>query len=186
MKNLIRKILNEVRLDPTKLNSEMGLFINPYGNSFTLYNPIEDKVYAYISINEIESGNYSVGGVAAEYGYGPLIYELVMSYIYPHALLPSRDGDIRGGAINIWERFLKNPYIKKERLTKKDPDLSWEVYEDMGNDSDVKFIQTRYYYNGLNNLLNQLLIKGKNYINDGINLDDVSSMGDGYWLSRYE
>ena len=185
MKDLIKKILNEVRLDPTKLKSEMALFIDPYGNNFTLYAPIEDKVYTYIGIYKIDSGNYSVGGVAAEYGYGPLIYELAMSYIYPHALLPSRDGDIRGGAINIWERFLKNPEIKKERLTKKDPDFSWETYEDMGNGSNVKFIQTRYYYNGLNNLLNQLLIKGKNYINDGINLDNVSSIGHEYWLSRY-
>jgi hypothetical protein len=162
----------------------MGLFIDEDG--FTLYDPIEDKVYAYISISKIESGNYSVGVVAAEYGYGPLIYELAMSYIYPHALLPSRTGDIRGGAINIWQHFLKDPKIKKERLTKKDPDFSWEIYEDMGNDPDFKFMQTRYYYNGLNNLLNQLLNNAKNYMDDGINLDDVSTMGHNYWLSRYE
>lgn len=184
MKNLIRKILKEVRLDPSKLRSEMGLFVK--GNNFTLYNPIEDKVYGHIGVTKLDSGNYYVSGVAAEYGYGPLMYELVMTYIYPKGLLPTRDGDVRGGAINIWNRFLRRDDVKKKSLTKKDSDFSWEVYEDFGNDPDFKFVQTIYYYNGINDVLNKLLKSGEQYLSNGLNIDVVDEMGDEYWLSRYE
>lgn len=184
MKHIIKKILSEIRINPTDIGIEMGLFVK--GNNFTLYNPIENKVYGHIGISKLSSGNYYVSGVAAEYGYDPLIYELVMGYIYPNGLLPTRDGDVRGGAINIWNRFLKRKDVKKKSLTKKDSDFSWEVYEDFGDDPDFKFVQTIYYYNGINDVLVKLLKSGEKYLSNGLDIDVVDEMGDEYWLSRYE
>jgi hypothetical protein len=114
------------------------------------------------------------------------MYELVMSHIYPNGLLPTRDGDVRGGAINIWNRFLKRSDIEKKGLTKKDSDFSWEVYDDFGNDCDFKFVQTIYYYDGVKNILNQLISNGKKYLSEGLDINYVDNMGDEYWLSRYE
>jgi hypothetical protein len=184
LQQTIRRILKEIRVDPSTVDSELGLFIK--NNNFTLYNPNEDKVYGHIGITKLSSGNYYVSGVAAEYGYGPLMYELVMTYIHPKGLLPTRDGDVRGGAINIWNRFLKRKDVKKKSLTKKDSDFSWEVYEDFGNDPSIKFIQTIYYYNGINDVLDRLLKSGKRYLSDGLDINVVDEMGNEYWLSKYD
>ena len=184
MKTLIRKLLREVRTDPGDVSEDLGLFIDR--NNFTLYNPKEKKVYAYMGIYKLKSGNYSVGGVAAEYGYGPLIYELVMSHIYPKALLPARDGDIRGGSINIWNRFLKRPDVEKKSLTKKDPDFSWEVYEEFGSGPGFKFIQTSYYYSGLKDLVKKLTKKANEYTSNGLDLKEVIDSGGDYWMGRYD
>lgn len=192
MKNIIKrllletsknKVLKEIRVNPSDINPNLGLFI--IDDNFTLYDPKENKIYGHIGVTKLKSGNYYVGGVAAEYGYGPLMYELVMSYIYPKGLLPNRDGDIRGGAINIWNRFLKRTDVKKKKLTKKDSDFSWEAYEDLGNGPDVKFIQTIYYYNGVSDILKKLIRNGKKYLSTGLNIDDIDNMGNDYWTERY-
>lgn len=189
MKSLISKmggIFSEVRKDPSEVNTnEMGLFI--YGNGYTLYNPIEDKVYATMEINKLNSGNYSVGGVAAEYGYGVLIYELVMTHIYPKALMPTRDGDVREGAINIWQRFLNTrPDVKKIKMTQDDEDYSWEVHDDFGDDG-FEFVQTKYYYNGLEDILNKLIVRAKKYDEDNIiSFEEVKTKGEDYWLEKYD
>ena len=42
---------------------------------------------------------YYVGGVASnqDLRIGVLVYEFAMMHIYPKSLMPSRDGDVRGG-----------------------------------------------------------------------------------------
>ena len=179
-----------------------------YHNSFTLYNTIEKKVYGYIGINKSEGDNYYVGGVAAEYGYGHIMYELAMSYVYPKGLMPTRDGDIRSGAVNVWERFLKRKDVEKKRLTKKDADFSWIFYEDYGSSKEYgsHYVQTLFYYDGKKDLLNKLLIKAEEYIlieakkeakKIGWDIDksiigikeskflEIHKLGEEYWLDKY-
>lgn len=109
--------------------SELALYINETSSMFsmTLYSPkeliadfkklastqkkmldLEDLEKAiYGTIQVLEKDNFwMVGSVGANKGYGPLMYDLAMSKIYPEFLVPDR-GSIKPGAQKVWE-FINN------------------------------------------------------------------------------
>jgi len=96
---------------------------------FILYSKSEDKIYATITTSDIKDSNklQEVGRVAAEKGYGPLIYEMAMAYINPGYLMPSRDGDIRGAAWSVWEKFYQRKDIIKKTLPLEDELFSFVI-----------------------------------------------------------
>lgn len=179
-------ILDEARVEHGDISDELGLLarLGKDRVDFTLYT--SDAIYGHMGIYRLPSGNWAVGGVAAEYGYGPLMYELAMSYVYPNALMPTRDGDVRSGAINIWNKFLKRGDVRKEKLSLRDPDFSQEVYEDLGNGPDVRFIQSRYYYDGAKNMLDKLSSRSDLYIKSGMDPRKIDRDGNEYWMERYD
>ena len=186
--------LDEAMVSPESLGQGIGLFISTdsrwkgSGNAYsmTLYDPKEDKVYGHIGVGRLESGNFQVGSVASEKGYGPMMYELAMSMVSPKGLLSSREGDTRSEAIEVWNKFLKRKDVRKEKVMKKDPDFSWETYEDLGNDPMARFTQTRYYYDGAKGALDRLKKVGDSYLASGLKLDDIDDKGNNYWLDRYD
>jgi hypothetical protein len=195
IRTFIRSVLKEAfsGLDEAMINSStiepgIGLFIKAKQGvvDFTLYDPTQNKIYGHMGIHKLSSGNWAVGGIGTEYGYGPLMYEMAMSYVYPNALMPTRDGDVRGGAIDVWRKFLKRKDVNKVRLTKKDRDFSFDTYEDMGNGPDVRFIQTKYYYDGAKGILNDLKKKGIEYLKQGSDLNAIDRMGNEFWFDKYD
>lgn len=83
------------------------------------------KVLSSIQFNKINNGIYYVGGAASTIrGLGTLSYEFAMMSIYPNGLMPSRDGDVRGGSFDIWERFYDRDDIEKNTL-----DISDDIYQ---------------------------------------------------------
>jgi hypothetical protein len=180
------KILGESRIVPDDLK-ESNIFLFIKGMDYVLYSPKMDKVFATISLSRLKSGNYFVSGVAAEYGYGPIIYEIAMSNIYPNGLLPTRDGDIRQGSINVWNKFLKREDIKKEFLKPDDKDFSEEYDEEFGSGGDLQnIVQTRFYYSGLNDFIIDLKRKGEETINSSHDLDNIIQKGEDFWLDKYQ
>lgn len=184
-------MLDEAMVAHDAVGDNLALFVK--GNDsvldMTLYDPKEDKVYGHIGINKLSSGNWAVGGVAAERGYGPLMYELAMSQVYPGALMPTRDGDVRGAAEDIWNRFMSRGDVKKEIIRKKDSDFPEEYYEDFGGVKEnpgSEFMFRRYYYNGAGGLLKKLKKKMFEYLRSGVSLKDVDRKGNEYWLNRYD
>lgn len=111
--------IDEAAFTSTHLPEGTGLFIeeNNSGASLTLYNPKNKETYATITfISHISEGPFHwVSGVAAEKGFGPLIYELAFMYIHEQnsKLMPSRDGNVRGGAFNVWEKMYKRNDVNK-------------------------------------------------------------------------
>lgn len=181
--------LEEAKIDASSINPNIGLFLKVPNNKtvdFTLYDPTEDVVYGHMGIYKLKSGNWAVGGIGAEYGYGPLMYELAMSFVFPAALMPTRDGSVRSGAVSVWEKFISRSDVSKEKIPMEDSDFSEETYEDMGDDPDFDFIQTRYYYDGAKNLLHSLMEKGMKYQREGVDLKQVDRKGNEYWLNRYD
>lgn len=109
----------------------------PEGSKIIINNSIDSvyivdknyKILSGISLG-IRNGEYYVGGVASnqDLRIGVLIYEFIMMNVYPKSLMPSRDGDVRGGAMYIWEQFYNNREdVKKETLDIKDEDYSFSI-----------------------------------------------------------
>lgn len=158
IRNKIRKIIkenlsliNEIKKNINDLDeNNYSLVITKKNNiiNFILYNNKELKVEAVLSMfknNEME--NYSVSAVAAEKGFGPLIYEIAMTYIHPLGITPSRDGDVREGAYNIYEKFFDRKDVQKKSIPETSPDFSEDIAHDF-SEEDIIFhiLQTAYYY----------------------------------------
>lgn len=158
IRNKIRKIIkenlsliNEIKKNINDLDENIYSLVVTKKNAiinFILYNNKELKVEAVLSMfknNEME--NYSVSAVAAEKGFGPLIYEIAMTYIYPLGITPSRDGDVRGGAYNIYEKFFDRKDVEKKSIPETSPDFSEDIANDFSED-DIIFhiLQTAYSY----------------------------------------
>jgi len=90
------------------------------------------------------NNDYYVSGVAAERGFGPFIYELAMMHLNKEnkGLMPTRDGDVRGDAWNVWERFFKTrPDVEKRTLELLDPGFNFNIIDDYYWDSDEEKIE---------------------------------------------
>ena len=87
------------------------------GNTFLLYDKKSETPVGYISYSYFEKDDvYSVEGVYSKRGYGPFLYETVMTDVYPKGVSLSRDGGTSGPAINIWDIFVERSDVKKERM----------------------------------------------------------------------
>jgi hypothetical protein len=204
LRKIIRGILNESKFGMSwaspideamvahgNVGSDVALFIKGNGTvrDMTLYDPKENKVYGHIGIHKLSSGNWAVGGVAAERGYGPLLYELAMTYVYPTGLMPTRDGDVRGVAEGVWKKFLGRDDVRKEFIEEGDSDFPIRYYEDMGGleeNPGSEFMYNRFYYDGAGDLLKRLKRKMFEYLRAGVSIKDVDRKGNEYWLEKYD
>ena len=153
MRKLIKKLLRESLLSEAALTASdlpkgTGLFYKE-GDSdeLVLFNPkvksvvvdeegetveVTGKVYAIINFVEYEQlGFYSVISVAADKGYGPLIYELAMMCVNKKQkssmLTPTRSGAVRDEAFNVWEKMYKRGDVKKETLKPTDKGFRYDI-----------------------------------------------------------
>ena len=140
VRKLIREIIeNEVLKEAAVsfhdifLNETIGLV--HHQGTITLYDFKTDRVYGYMSMVPIISNLNQFVAVAAEKGYGPLIYDCGIMASFNKGLLPPRDGDIRGDAFNVWEKFTHRSDVTKAVLEKGDPGYS-EEYLDFDLDPD--------------------------------------------------
>jgi len=127
MRNLIRKILKEefFQEDAKRaeaLSEHVALFVTEvsFGYELTLFDPNSDNILGTITFNldENEGPYHYVTGVAAKKGFGPFMYELAMMHIDNSGgmLMPSRDGDVRGSAWNVWKKFYERSDVDKKTI----------------------------------------------------------------------
>jgi hypothetical protein len=138
IKNIIKEVVEEVffkedALRASSLPDEVGLFVRDLnrGYTLTLYNPANEIAFATITINydPNEGPGFYVSGVAAEKGFGPFIYELAMMHIDSGGdfLMPSRDGDVKGSAFNVWYKFYDRDDVDKETLDLFDENFRCDI-----------------------------------------------------------
>jgi hypothetical protein len=169
-KELIRKLIkesliSEAKKDISELQKGYVLIITEKYSilDLFLYDLNQDKVVGQISAyKNSEMKNYGVSTVAAEYGFGSTMYEILMTYIYPYGIMPARDGDVREGAYNVYKKFFDRKDVKKISLKPEDFDYSEEI-ENMFSDEDEEFyiLQTVYFYSFGKEKLNKLIEAGK-------------------------
>jgi hypothetical protein len=123
-KKLIRKLIkesliSEAKKDISELQTGYALIITKKSSilDLFLYDLNEDKVVGQIAAyKRSQMKNYGVSTVAAEYGFGSTMYEILMTYIYPYGIMPARDGDVREGAYNVYKKFFDRKDVKKNFL----------------------------------------------------------------------
>jgi hypothetical protein len=122
IRKLIRETLEEVVLSEAAVaisdvlaNPNIGLVITKLSNgvALDLYDFLKHRVLATTDCVHLADNVFQQTGVAAEKGYGPMIYEMAMMTIYDNGLTLTRSGDIRGTAFEVWEKFYhRNDVVK--------------------------------------------------------------------------
>jgi hypothetical protein len=186
------------------LPEDIALFkLELYSNEldFILYSKSEDKIYSVLSIIEVGNNIYDVGRVGADRGYGPFMYEMVMSYISPKYLMPSRTGDIKSKALNIWSKFYERNDVQKKILKIEDDLFTFaiitgeddefdsveekkELYDSLDKEGQdaVKVFNTMYQH--YNPLAAKLVKKADELIKSGqVDFDYLNSEASPYFLN---
>lgn len=148
MKLNIKKILRE-RLEGldeaakniSHLPETAGLFI-PTDNYLVLYDPKFNQIYGIISLwksTKSDMKYFSVGAVAAESGFGPLMYELGMTHVSPNGITPDRDSSVTPSAEKVYIQMFNRPDIKKLPIKAGDADYASQYHEE--------YLQHAYFFN---------------------------------------
>jgi hypothetical protein len=129
------------------------------GPTIILYNTKEDRVLGSINVY-----NNEVTGVAAEKGFGPVMYELGMAMVYPKPLQSDRRGNTEDAAASIWNKFISgaNPKIKAKKVDPNDIDYM-SVWPETGEAIDPHYLDgfiNYKFYNSDKSLLNTLIKRG--------------------------
>lgn len=198
------KTFNEARKEMNSLNTDVGLFI--FEDSLTLYNPKIDKVIAYIGLSQDSDGTYYFPSVAAEKGYGPMIYELAMMFVGENGLMVSRDGDIRGEALDVWIKFYNSDRkdIIKTTLELTDEDFNFAIIHGEDNTHENEhdklaefeahveesYEETILAYNTImymykTETYNRLISIANDWLNKGVSLEEVIDKGHDFFSYRY-
>jgi hypothetical protein len=106
IRNIIKEVfLTEIKKSINDLQTNYALIITESSPilDFVLFNVVDNKIVGEISAYKYSNmKNYAVSTVAAESGYGPVMYEILMTYVNPNGIVASRDDEIREGAYNIY------------------------------------------------------------------------------------
>lgn len=148
-------LLSEAR---SEITDDMAVILEK-GPTIILYNIKEDRILGSINVY-----NNEVTGVAAEKGYGPVLYELGMAMVYPNPLQSDRRGNTTEAAERIWNKFIGgiNPKIKVEKVNPGDRDYM-SVWPETGEEIHPHYLEgfiNYRFYNSDKSLLNKLIKKG--------------------------
>jgi len=133
-----------------------------------------------------------VGSVGAERGYGFNLYKFALYEFwlkYKKPLMPSRDGDVKGEAMAVWEKLYNDSSVKKNTLEWKDEEFTLsimfgeqtyytleekeEIYQeflgdvfdkrDLKKDEEIKIFNTEFILDSEPELYSELKEKGEKY-----------------------
>lgn len=124
--NKLRKLIQEtieeailsesaVNISEVLKNPHIGLITTKINDVFqlNLYDFHKDRILGTTECAHVAENIFEQTAVAAEKGYGPIMYELSMMTIYDNGLTLTRNGDIRDSAFNVWKKFYNRSDIGK-------------------------------------------------------------------------
>lgn len=125
--------------------------------------------------------------IAAEHGYGPLLYELAMTDIFPNFLTSDTPDRVSDEAKTIWDKF----YLRKDvtKIPKESYKSIINILENSKPKDKVKY--SLFYQYSLNKPLNyQKHLVGKQFTkqmsSSRFNLDQIlSDMASNYFIENY-
>lgn len=166
-----------------RINIDDNDFILIKKDNFFLLLDNKENPLGYISFSLTIDNVYSIFGAYSKKGYGPLLYELVMTYVYPNGITPSYDST-SGDALSVWEKFynrkdvLKEP-IKRNKKTDQEIDLIKGCNGDLDClewvDSIFYLLNNKYIYTLDINKLNILINNGDIFLkqNPDFKFDEI-------------
>lgn len=127
--NLQETIIRILKEEYRKMSSlPKNIIISVYDDlNITLYDFVNGKVLGFVGLSKDKDGTYYFPMIASEKGLGPTVLEIALMFCHPNGLMISRDGDIRGGAFNVWEKMYKRDDVIKETLPLKDRKFNFAI-----------------------------------------------------------
>lgn len=174
IRKVVREVLNEIS-SKKELNDLSNLILlsksilSKDGGVFLIYNPKTKEPIGYISFSYYAPADvYSIGGAYSEHGYGPLLYEMAMTYVYPNGISLSQDGGTSGDALSVWQKFVQRNDVKKESINRS---FTSDKEEDLlgGCEGDEECLKRVSYVIDLHNT-KFILSKDKNQLQKLINI----------------
>jgi ribosomal protein S18 acetylase RimI-like enzyme len=148
--------LNEAAKMLNDLSLTTGLFDT--GEYLVLYDYQNNVLYGMIAIYP-ENDFYYIGAVAAQKGYGPLMYELGMTKASPKGLSADRDSSTTTSAINVFKGMEKRGV--KKRVIPSDSDEFIKYFDKSPEDNiilnTIYFYEDKPTYNKLSQVANNYL-----------------------------
>jgi len=166
------------------INDIKGLMLIHKDNIFLLYDPINKIPLGYISFGLTDGGVYSIYGAYAEEGYGPVLYESVMTYVYPKGVTMSDESGTSGDALAVWDKFNSRTDVKKEPINRaKKSEKEIDLIDGCdGNEDCLDWVRqilslhyTKFIYSFGKPILNDMIQKGNQYLELNPSLD-IQSM----------
>lgn len=149
-------------------------------NIFLLIDTTTGQPKGYIGFGPTHGDVYGIYGAFADKGYGPLLYELVMTYVYPKGITMSDDSSTSPDAMNVWEKFASRNDVEKKPIERTKPTDKEEWFDSMyGEDPEQdKWIdrgrelhKTQFIYNLGKDKLDTLIAKGDEYLKQNPDTD---------------
>jgi len=173
----LSEIFNELLEARVTINDTANLaviFIKD-DNIFLLIDTTTGQPKGYISFSLTQGDVYGIYGAYSDRGYGALLYELAMTYVYPKGITMSDDSSTSQDAMNVWEKFTTRDDVEKKPIVRTQRTDKEEWFDDMSQDFDdeenKKWIargrelhNTQFIYTLGMNKLNTLIAKGDEYL----------------------
>lgn len=116
MKELVRRLLKE------NLNTiNIGLYETQ--DYLVLYDVKLNTIIGVVTYEKVSEGLYHVPAIAAEKGFGYVLYQIVMSIVSPSYIITDRDSSTTYAAIKTLKRLYDDPNI--EHMTLKSDDVNY-------------------------------------------------------------
>lgn len=185
IKEAIGEVLSEEAKDFGAFGPNIGLVINK-PNSDQLWLNFFDfstmKCVGVITLRHLENNTWCVTTVAAEEGFGPLMYKAGMMAVYPGKICADKLGHPSKAAINIWHKFFVNSgEIKKEPISQNSI-----IYKEYGND-DLDIILNQTYSRPTSFWFNKILDRGEKLSKEKqISSEYIRHICSKYFQERYK
>lgn len=174
------------RFDIKSNFNNIVLLLNNDKNIFLLYDIKINKPIGYISYWYEKSINcYPISGIYSKNGYGPFLYETVMTYVYPNGISMSLDTETSDDAILVYRKFYEREDVKKIKMNniiethKKQIFNTNNKYSGSYKNDGLELEDIKFIYTYGKDKLDDLLKRGNQYIIDNnINDDDFYNMID--------
>ncbi len=98
--------------------------------------------------------------------------------------MPSRDGDVRGGAFNIYQKFFDRKDVEKKSIPETSPDFSEDIANDF-SEEEIYFhiLQTIYKFSFRKEKLNNLLKNAKKF--DENQIKEIIKQSENFFENKY-
>lgn len=141
-----QEVIDEAMRGINDLPTTTGLFISEFhgGVVLSLYDTKTNTIYGMMNAIKDEFA-YHVSAVAAEKGFGPLIYELALMYFKSNgtSLHPDISGGVKDAAMDIWLQFYNRSDVHKETIEPSDFDFSYTILGEL-HPSDPHYKEMSY------------------------------------------
>lgn len=159
---IYRQLLNENSIQP-------NISLIKTNDYLVLLDTVSNNIIGVVTYEKIEDGLFHVPAIAAEKGYGFLLYQIVMSIVSPSYIITDRDSSTTYAAVKTLKRMYDDMNIEHVTLDKND--VNYVFFKQESEEYNIlintKFrIKILFDYSQMENL-------GLEY-SKNINLDDLN------------